>query len=145
MTEEVRRFTAKWDEARPSQWVTVCGTCVLASDHDRVVAEFKAENERGFQVLEMFGVPRERARSVSNGIMVLEQRMTRENESLRQQLADAQAELERAMTLLREAQDIIEMQQQKMDTSIDRNDEIAEAVQWSTRYAALAQKEKAGG
>lgn len=42
-----------------------------------------ADMERAFQMLESAGVPRERARSVSNGIMVLMQRYDREIAALR--------------------------------------------------------------
>lgn len=54
-----------------------------------------AENdiERSFQVLELLGVPRTRARSVSNGIMVLDSRTQKEIRGLEFQIQQMEEKL----------------------------------------------------
>lgn len=47
-----------------------------------------AQCERAFQMLAMHGVPRERARTVANGIDVLVMRLERTNDALREALGD---------------------------------------------------------
>lgn len=52
----------------------------LASEVDPLLAEL----DRAFQILESVGVTRDRAKTVSNGVMVFEQRMKRELTSERE-------------------------------------------------------------
>jgi hypothetical protein len=47
--------------------------------------------DRAFQVLANFGIPRERARTVENGIMVLDQRYRREIDGLESRIRDFEA------------------------------------------------------
>lgn len=42
------------------------------------VENLEAEEERSFSVLEMYGIPKDRAKSVNNGIQVFDTRMQRE-------------------------------------------------------------------
>ena len=51
-------------------------------------ADAQAERIRAFSTLEVYGVPRERARSVSNGIEVLATRYRRERQALVAEIAD---------------------------------------------------------
>lgn len=55
--------------------------------HMRVVDELKAELEKAYQMLELNGVPRERAKSVANGIDVLASRFDKQNHFYEQALA----------------------------------------------------------
>jgi hypothetical protein len=71
------------DLHEPTQQCRVheCETVVLASEHRAVVDELtrlRKELALAFDVLALYGVPQERARTVHNGIHVLEQRMSRE-------------------------------------------------------------------
>jgi hypothetical protein len=53
----------------------------------------RRDTERAFQMLEMYGVSRERAKNVANGIQVLVTRMDREIAALRAEGAPAEREL----------------------------------------------------
>ena len=57
--------------------------------------------ERAFQVLEAFGVPRERAKSVENGIQVLVSRMDKQIAELERQLAECQKDAERGRYMIK--------------------------------------------
>jgi hypothetical protein len=64
--------------------------------HMRIEDELRADVERAYQVLELHGVPRERAKSVSNGIDVLASRFDKQNHFYEQALArenEAQARI----------------------------------------------------
>jgi hypothetical protein len=55
--------------------------------HMRVVDELRADLDRAYQILELHGVPRERAKSVANGIDVLASRFDKQNHFYEQALA----------------------------------------------------------
>ena len=61
----------------------ICSTASI------LIQSFAAERERAFQMLELYGVPRERAKSVSNGIDVLMARMRKERDALQRQIEEA--------------------------------------------------------
>lgn len=58
--------------------------------------------ERSFKALEMYGVPRERAKSVSNGIMVLVTRMDKEVAQLMKERDDARELYQSALAGMQE-------------------------------------------
>jgi len=59
----------------------------------------KADNERGYQMLEVYGVPRKRAKYLSNGIDVLATRFNRAINSFEHQNESLQSQLEAAEKL----------------------------------------------
>lgn len=57
-----------------------------------IIELIQAEQNKAFQVLEMYGIPKERARSVDNGIMVFDSRMQKEVKGLRFSIESLQAD-----------------------------------------------------
>lgn len=55
------------------------------------IESLEQEQERAYSVLEMYGIPKERARSLATGIMVFDTRMQREVQSLETQLSESKA------------------------------------------------------
>lgn len=72
----LRLEACAWAEGQISQ---------LQSQLSAALQRAKEAEERGFQVLESQGVPRDRAKTVANGIMVFDQRMRREVQDLEAQ------------------------------------------------------------
>lgn len=67
-------------------------TEVVSSEFARVL---EREVERAYQVLEIHGVPRERAKSVGNGIDVLTTRLGRQVSDLEREVAELRRDAER--------------------------------------------------
>lgn len=59
------------------------------------MSEINAADYRAFQMLEVHGAPKERARAIANGIDVLATRMQREITELRAALAEAEKDAKR--------------------------------------------------
>jgi len=62
-------------------------------ERDEQLAAAQADSERAWSLIEASGVPKDRAKTISGGIMVLQQRMNKESHLLQAQLAAAQEQV----------------------------------------------------
>jgi hypothetical protein len=67
-------------------------TQIISQEKSMIAEAVEKENEKAFRVLNDYGVPKERARSISNGIQVLVTRMDKEIYFLKIALAQAEKE-----------------------------------------------------
>jgi hypothetical protein len=72
---------------------------------DALMDDIKNDIERAYQVLEFYGVPRERAHSVHNGIEVLITRVKRQRESERALLDEMAGALKEAKKIIERHED----------------------------------------
>lgn len=66
---------------------------VRADIHDAALQQSASDSSRSFQVLESLGIPKDRARTVHNGIMVLDLRYQREVQALRDRIKELEGQV----------------------------------------------------
>ena len=77
------------------------------------IEKLQADQDRAFSVLEMYGIPKERAKSVDNGIQVFDSRMQKEVQSLGATIGQLQKDKDELVgcleSLWREIHPIVEL------------------------------------